>query len=268
MRTEGPPARPSIDPALVRAAIEEAQEAGREVAAVSLNRVARRAGVSRATLFRRIGNREALEAAVAAAGVDPGRRQDLGDRVLVAARRLIETEGLERLTLDAVARQAGCSVSSVHTRFDGRTGLLSAMFERDSPIAEVERMLAERPARFEEQVKLVHRHFFDAAAGRTGVLAALLTQVLGDPDGEVATFFRTEAAPRFVRSLGAWLREEAARGSCRDEPPAVLVPLLLGPLLMYLLARADREREGGCAFPASEDAIEALTAAFCRAVAR
>src|SRR5215472_13431403 len=113
-RVDGPG---SVDPALVQAAIDESRESGRNLAHVPLDRVARRAGISRATLFRRIGGRKTLEQAVRRAGVDPGRKDSVRERALAAALDLIETRGLEALTLEEVARRAGCALTSVYAVF-------------------------------------------------------------------------------------------------------------------------------------------------------
>src|SRR5262245_34359481 len=125
----------SIDPALVQAAIDESRESGRDLAHVPLDRVARRAGLSRATLFRRIGGRKALEQAVRRAGVDPGRKDSVRERALVAALDRIEARGLEALTLEEGARRAGCAMRSVQTQPGGRGGLRSGVCDRRSPSA-------------------------------------------------------------------------------------------------------------------------------------
>src|SRR5919198_1258854 len=104
---EGDRTAETVDGDVVMAAIDEARDLGVDVSAVSMTRVARRAGISRATLFRRIGSREALEAAIRSSGGDPGTRRSVRDRALEAALEVAEREGLEQLTLEKVARRAG-----------------------------------------------------------------------------------------------------------------------------------------------------------------
>jgi AcrR family transcriptional regulator len=254
-----------VDLRIVQAAIDEARDAGLDVSHVSLDRVARRAGVSRATLFRRIHGREALEEAVRQAGVEPGRRETVRDRALAAALELIEGRGLEALTVEEVARHAGCAVSSVHTQFGGRDGLLGALFERYSPVVAVERVLADRPERFEDQVTVVYATLFDGVARRRGVAAALLADVFGRPDGPIAAFAQRTVLPRILASLGAWLDEESRKGSCRPLPAELGVPTLLGPLGAHLVLRVAIERGGGDP-PARGLVIRTLAEAFCAAV--
>src|SRR5687767_14674423 len=122
---------------IVRAATDEATESGRDVADVSLDAVARRAGISRATLYRRIGSRRALDDAVRASGVDPGGRPDVRARATAAAADLIEEGGLAALTLEAVAARADCSLPALYGTFGGRDGLLRETFERFSPLPRI-----------------------------------------------------------------------------------------------------------------------------------
>src|SRR3954469_5492494 len=109
---------------IVAAAIAEAQASGEAIADLSLDRIAGRAGISRATLFRRIGTRNDLDEAVRRAGVDIGRRPSVRERAVAAAAELIVAEGVGALTVEAVARRVGCAVTSVHTQCGGRGGLL------------------------------------------------------------------------------------------------------------------------------------------------
>lgn len=257
----------TVDHELVRAAIDEARECGVDVSAVSLTRLARRAGISRATLFRRIGTRARLEEAVRRRGIDVRPRRTVRERALEAALELVEAGGVTGLTLEHVAQRAGCSVTSVHHEFDGREGLLATLFERYSPIVSVERLLREpRPTGFDEQVRGVYQAFFDIALRRRALLGALISNVLGQPSGPIARFAEGTALPRVLADLGAWLAEEAAKGNCQELPVTVSVPLLVGPVVSHLAIRAAIERDGGDA-PALEQVIDEMTLAFCRAVA-
>jgi AcrR family transcriptional regulator len=252
---------------LVQAALDEARDLGVDVSAVSMTRVARRAGISRATLFRRIGSRETLEAAVRRRGVDPGTRRSVRERALEAAVELVEREGLEQLTLEQVARAADCSVTAVHHQFEGRDGLLSAIFERYSPIASLERLLeGDRPDPFPEQVRRVYETLYDVATRRRALLGALVSNVLSRPSGPVTRFAQRTAFPRMQGQLGAWLAEEAAKGHCSALPVTSALPLLVGPLLGHLALATLAEWEGADP-PARETIVQELTAAFCRAVA-
>jgi AcrR family transcriptional regulator len=101
-------------PLLVRAAIQAAEQSGKDVAEVPLTAIAQAAGVSRSTLVRRLnGSRLALDEAVRAAGVDPGGRP-VRVRAIEAGAWLISERGLANVTLESVAEAADCSVHSLY----------------------------------------------------------------------------------------------------------------------------------------------------------
>jgi AcrR family transcriptional regulator len=49
------------------------------------------------------------------------------EALLVAARRMVEREGVEALTMDALAREAGVGKGTVFRRFASRAGLMAAL---------------------------------------------------------------------------------------------------------------------------------------------
>jgi AcrR family transcriptional regulator len=214
-----------------------------------------------------VGSRAALEEAVRRTGVDPGRRESVRERALAAALEVVECEGLDAMTLEEVARRAGCAVTSLHTQLGGRDGLLTALFERYSPIAiGVRRILGDRPRQFEDQVRAVYTAFYDAAVQRPALISALVADVLGRPGGPMAGVARRRGVPMALQDLGGWLAEEASKGHCRRLAPALAVPMLLGPLALHLLTRP-LLADAGLEVPDRSAAIEAMTTTFCRGMA-
>ena len=255
-----------MDPDLVTAAIAEAEEGGMPIAEVPLARIARRAGVSRSTLFRRIHDRDALEAAVREAGVDPGHRPTVRERAIDAAVELIVRGGVGTLTVEEVARRAGCAIASLYSQFDGRDGLLVAVLERHAPLPAVERVLRDRPAGFEDTVRLVYTTFFDALTADLGAVEALLAEALARPDGPVMDLAGRLLLPRITTTVGRWLGGAIETGQCRDVQISMLLPLFVAPLGAHVVARK-RLLAAGAPVPERETVIETMTAAFCRAVA-
>jgi AcrR family transcriptional regulator len=255
----------SIPAELVQAAVEVARESGRAVADVSLDVIARRAGVSRVTLYRRIGSRSALDEAVRARGVDPGGRPDVRERAVAAAAALVREGGLGALTLDGVAARAACSVPALHSQLGGREGLLAALFERYSPLPQVEHLL-ETPATLADGVRAIYAAAYDAVVAQPGLLQALLADALARPEGPTRRLLAERYLPRVFASVGRWLAGEVAAGRCRPLPLPLLLQLLAGPLLLHATTRDLVERVSGIAPTDREDVIEKLTAAYCRAV--
>jgi AcrR family transcriptional regulator len=65
------------------------------------------------------------------------RSQEAFDRVLRAGREILETDGVEGFTVQAVSRRAEVSVGSIYQRVSGREALLLAI--QDRALAEMER---------------------------------------------------------------------------------------------------------------------------------
>lgn len=256
-----------LNDTLIHAAIAAAAERGVDVADVPLDQIARRAGISRATLFRRIGSRRRLEAAVLAAGVDPGGRPALRVRAAEAAAAIVRERGIAALTLEAVAAEAGCSIPSLHTQVGGRDGLLAAIFERYSPLPRVERLLSESSPSLAEGVRAIYGTIFDTATAEPRLLQALLADALTRPDGPARRMVTDAYLPRVLATLGPWLAREIKAGRCRPLPTPLLLQMLAGPMALHVTTRGLVGEIAGTPVPARDEVIKQLTAAYCRAVA-
>ncbi|SOJ54095.1 HTH-type transcriptional regulator BetI [Mycobacterium simulans] len=256
-----------MDSAIVHAAMAEAEETGTPVAELSLDRIARRAGVSRSTIYRRVRSRDALNDAVRAAGGDPGSRVGVRERAIAAATEVIVADGVGALTVEGVARRVGCAVTSLYTAFGGREGMLDAVFQRHAPLPVVERLLSTQPQRFADLdtgVRAIYTAIFDVVADDTAVLEALFSEILARPNGIGSHFFRDRVLPRITATVGGWLQGQIKVGHCVDLPLSLLVPLLIAPISVHLLARS-RLAAAGASVPARETVIDAMTSAFCNA---
>jgi AcrR family transcriptional regulator len=253
---------------IVAAAIAEAEQTGRPVAELSLDRIAARAGMSRSTIFRRIGSRRALEEAIRRAGIDPGSRPSVRNRAIDAAAEVIVAAGVGALTVEEVARRVGCAVTSVHTQLGGRDGLLDAVFERHAPLPRVERLIAEHDERFADLtggVRAIYTVIMDLTEADVAVLEALFAEALARPKGAVMGLLRDRIVPRIAATVGGWLATQVRAGRCADLPLPVLLPLFVAPLSVHVIARR-RLVAAGSAVPDRDSVIEAMTEAFCRAV--
>src|ERR1700743_260052 len=148
---------------VVAAALRAAENLGRDVADVPLIAIAREAGMSRSTLIRRVnGSRQPLDDAVRAAGVEPGGRPPVRERAVEAAAARTSDRGLTTATLEAVAPQADCSVHSLYAVFGGRDELMRAVFDRYSPILDLDEVLSEPDEELSDTVHRVYRTLAEA----------------------------------------------------------------------------------------------------------
>lgn len=92
----------------------------------TMDDLAREAGLSRATLYRQAGSREAVLAALSEQGVEVGKRVDVRDRILAACRVVFTRAGFETATLEDIAREAGVGPATVYRQFGDKEGLISA----------------------------------------------------------------------------------------------------------------------------------------------
>lgn len=252
---------------LVAAALAAAKERGQDVADVPLAAIAAAAGVSRSTLLRRLGgSRAALDEAVRQAGVDPGGRPPVRERAIAAAAQLVAERGLGAVTLDAVADRAGCSLPSLHTVFDGRDGLLAAVYELHGPLPDLEALAANPPERLEDTVRAIYRVAIAAFDREPRVLPAILADLFSRPDGPAVRAMRAYF-PRFFASLAKLLLPQVAAGRLRPLPLPVLIQLLLGPMVTHILLRPILDPLLGSQLPPVDEAAELFAEAYLRAVA-
>lgn len=225
--------------------------------------MAHRLGISRSTLLRRVGTRRALDSALAELGEVVGSRATVAQRAVQAAAELICLHGVAGVTLDAVATSALCSVQAIHAQIGGRDALLTATFERFSPLEGITAVLTSPPADLATGVREVYRVTLDATLG-TPVIAALLIEAAARPRGGLARYVRERYAVTVSEMVQAWLMKHRRSGTIRAIRPQTLLVLFGGPLLGELVRQV---ATGGHADAAYRRRVaDELAASFCRAV--
>lgn len=256
---------------LVQAALRAARALGKDVADVPVIAIAREAGISRSTLLRRLGgSRAALDAAVRAAGVDPGGQAPVRTRALDAAAELISTSGLAAATLEAIAARAQCSVHSLYAAFGGRDELLRALFERHSPLLQIEDFFDGDNADHGDLRATVRRLYGLIAQTldrEPRVAPALLAEALARPNSPAIRTLLGHNAPRLLASLGGWLAEEVGAGRIRDLPLPLLIQQLIAPIAVHLLVRPAVPQLQGVELPDLDRVCDAFTDTFVQGVA-
>lgn len=256
---------------MVQAALRAADTRGVAVADLPLLAVAEEAGISRSTLMRRLGGaRAALDEAVRAAGVDPGGRRPVRERAVAAGAALISENGLASMTFERVAAAAQCSVHSLYAAFGGRDELLLAIFERHSPILDVEAVVAgshESHEDLEKRVQRIYRLLAEALSREPRVLPAVLAEALARPGDDAVQALLKHLFPRMLAGVGQWLTSEVAAGRIRDLPPLLLTQQMISPLLWHFLLRPAMQQVPEAELPVSEDVCGVFADAFLRAVA-
>jgi AcrR family transcriptional regulator len=252
---------------LVQAALRAARTLGKDVADVPVIAIAREAGISRSTLIRRLGgSRTTLDEAVRAAGVDPGGQAPVRTRALDAAAELVSTSGLASATLDAIAARAYCSVHSLYVTFGGRDELLRALFERHSPLLDIEDFFDGEHDDLPATVRRLYGLIVHTLDREPRVAPALLAETLARPDSPAIRNLLSHNAPRLLNTLGAWLTTEIQAGRIRDIPLPLLIQQLIAPVAVHMLVRPAVPQLPGLELPDLDSVCDTFTDTFLRAV--
>jgi AcrR family transcriptional regulator len=253
---------------VVEAALRAAETLGKDVANVPLIAIAREAGMSRSTLVRRLnGTRQPLDDAVRAAGVEPGGRPPVRERAVQAAASLISDRGLATVTLEAVAAQADCSVHSLYAVFGGRDELLRKVFERYSPILDLDEAISDPHAELGETVHRIYRLLTEAFSREPRVAPAMLAEALARPTGAAVQALMQYHVQRMLAGVGQWLMDEVAAGRIRDLPLPLLIQQMLAPIGVHTMVRPAVAHIPEVDLPDLDEACTVFADAFLRAVA-
>jgi AcrR family transcriptional regulator len=248
------------DPTIHRQVIVAARHLLAEDARAPISRIAREAGVSRATFYRHFGSRESLLNAIEVEPPQPAR-----ERIIEAAAELTGRGGLRSFSMEGLATAAGVSRATVYRLFPTKAILFGEIVRRYSPFEPLVELLAEhghRPPA--EVIPRITRTFASVTHPRLGIMRGLLleaTSVTPDAVRGVQPFM-----PEALAALGGYLARNMEAGLVRRMHPLLAVQACLGPIAFHLLTRQIAERVIGLDMPL-EDAVEELTAAVLEGIA-
>jgi AcrR family transcriptional regulator len=173
-------------------------------------------------------------------------------KVLAAAHRLLETEGLGSVTFGRISRETGVSRTTLYRHWSSPSELISQAWARVAPSNHVS-----HSAELEDDLVGVFRAVRDVVESSTmrRSLPALLVAAQRDPviSSLHARFVQDRRQPIVER-----LRAAIADGQIRaDADPELLVDLLSGPIFYRQLLRRTRT---------SDDDVRAMVAAALASV--
>jgi len=211
--------------------------------ALTMDSLAEQAGVSRATLYRKLRSREALLQALAARGVDIGERTDVRERILTAAAAVFPRLGLDATTVELVAEAAGVGPATVYRHFGDKKGLIKAFLAAQSPRRALWALAREpsgdlrgdltRLARTALEFMQSHSGMFRLALIESTRGGELLSELLRSPD-------------RSVHACAALIGHYAAAGELAAEEPQALARAFMGILFSFGLFGPLLGMAGGC----------------------
>lgn len=196
-----------------------------------MERLAERTGLSRASLYRYIGNKAQLLDRLAREGCAAFGSLATRERILQGARKVFGREGLAAATMEQIAREAGVGVATVYRLFGSKEGLLQAFSDEMIPRSMVQE-LAIHPTEnvtrdLEAIVRVILGFFYE---NRDVVRLALLGN-----EAERQYLRRLRGRSDTARDyLAEYLRRQIEAGRLKETgPPEDLALALIGMVLAF-----------------------------------
>jgi AcrR family transcriptional regulator len=238
------------------------------LAGLSMDELAVRAGVSRATLYRLFGNQQHL---LRELGLQPS--PTVRSRVLDTALELVGRHGLAELSMDELATRAGVSRATLYRLVPGKEALFAELLRRFSPFEPIAAVLegaGDRPPA--EVIPAIAQAMAAAMDGHIGLLLQLLFEVSrSDPDRQAGADANQDAAQamRTLPLVAGYLDQQMAAGRLRRMDPVLALQALAGPIVMHLLMQASAQSKSGAGHGVAlplEGVVEELVGMWLRAM--
>jgi AcrR family transcriptional regulator len=238
------------------------------LAGLSMDELATRAGVSRATLYRLFGSQQHL---LHELGLQPP--PTVRSRILDTALELVGRHGLADLSMDELAATAGVSRATLYRLVPGKEALFAELVRRFSPfepIAAVLQTMGDRPPA--EVIPAIAQAMAAAMDGHIGLLLQLLFELSrSDPDRDGGVDANQDAAQamRTLPLVAGYLDQQMAAGRLRRMDPVLAMQALAGPIVMHLLMQASTAAQSGAGHGVAlplEGVVEELVGIWLRAM--
>jgi AcrR family transcriptional regulator len=167
--------------------------------------------------------------------------------------------------LEAIADHAHCSVHSLYATFGGRDELLRALFERHSPLLDIEDFFDGDHGDLRTTVRRLYWLITQILDRAPRVTPAMLAEALARPDSPAAQNLLRHNAPRLLARLGGWLTAEVQAGRLCDVP--LLIQQLVAPIAIHMLLRPVTPQIPGIEMPNLDTVCDTFTDTFLHATA-
>ena len=214
---------------ILRAAAELAREHGD---AFTMEQLERSTGLSRATLYRRVGSKRAVLERLAAKGEVPApERKSARTRILAAARRVVAERGVAAATMERVAVEAGVGVATVYRHFGGREKLLEAFMRATAGRARVHHLVEHADGDLRTDLTAIARGALTVFADNRDLMRILLGGTAEELD--VLRVLKGSSDRTLDRLATLFEREAGCGRLTLSTPPRRLALAFVGTLLAF-----------------------------------
>jgi AcrR family transcriptional regulator len=238
------------------------------LAGLSMDELATRAGISRATLYRLFGNQRHL---LQELGLQPP--PTVRHRILDTALELLGRHGLAELSMDELAAAAGVSRATLYRLVPGKEALFAELvrgFSPFEPIVAVLETMGDRPPA--DVIPAIAQAMAAAMDGHIGLLLQLLFEVSRSGTDHHGGADANQDAAQAMRTLplvAGYLDQQMAAGRLRRMDPVLAMQALAGPIVMHLLMQASAQARSGAGHGVAvslEGVVDELAGIWLRAM--
>jgi len=218
-------------PPPIRAAAERLLARGRT--GFTMDELAREAGVGRATLYRQVGGRDAVLAALAQGGVAVESPPDVRARILAACRVVFTRAGFDAATVEDVAAEAGVGTATVYRQFQDKVGLVQAFMDGVGPRRAMQEVAVHPSGDLRADLECVAIAVLRYASRDLDLLKlALLERLRGGPWAKLIV----DSPLRSGKTLAGMLRFYVERGELPRQDAVRMAQAFGGLLFSFVLS--------------------------------
>jgi AcrR family transcriptional regulator len=198
----------------------------------TMERLVEATGISRATLYRRFGSREAILQRLAneqALDVQELSRPDIPTRIVEATRAALNRHGFANTTVELIAQEAGVGPATIYRHFGSKEALIEAFAQANSPRYLLRTFTASPQSDLEADLTLLATTMLEFVGENYGLIQLILVD--SRQGGETLLEPIRTAQGRTVTMLASYFKDHMALGNLKQNDPFALALSFVGMLL-------------------------------------
>jgi len=212
-------------------------------AAFTMDQLAEKSGVSRATIYRRFGSRTALLQTIASEdglSIDELDTPDIRERILSATRKLLANAGSVSFTIEQVSVEAGVGVATIYRHFGNKENLLQSLSQQIHPRRAALQLLEQSVGDLQSDLLL-----FASNALRFMYEHRDMAPIYFSSDTKIKDIFKVLRGDqnRTIDNLSRYLEKQMEKGHLPSREAFELATAFVGMLVGFAFIRASYSDE-------------------------